>query len=62
MNMFLTNKTRLKIKDIVKRISVDEQVSLDERIFVEKYAKHNAMNRFLIMNLNSKYNFILFIF
>jgi len=28
--MFLTNKTRLKIKDIVKRISVDEEVSLEE--------------------------------
>ena len=40
--MFLTNKTRLKIKDIVKRISIDEEVSLEERIFVEKYAKHNS--------------------
>ena len=34
INMFLTNNTRLKIKDIVKRISVDEPVSLEERIFV----------------------------
>ena len=42
MNMFLTNKTRLKIKDIVRRISVDEQVSLEERIYVEKLAKHNS--------------------
>ena len=32
MCMFLTNKTRLKIKDIVKRISVDESVSLEENI------------------------------
>ena len=40
--MFLTNKTRLKIKDIVKRISVDEPVSLEERIYVEKFAKHNS--------------------
>jgi len=40
--MFLTNKTRLKIKDIVKRISVDKPVSLEERIYVEKFAKHNS--------------------
>ena len=38
--MFLTNKSRLKIKDIIKRISTDEKVSLDERIYVQKFAKH----------------------
>ena len=42
MDMFLTNKTRLKIKDIVKRISLDEPVALEERIYVEKFAKHNS--------------------
>ena len=42
MNMFLTNKTRLKIKNIVKRISLDEPVALEERIYVEKLAKHNS--------------------
>ena len=42
MIMFLTNKTRLKIKDIVKRISIDEPVSLEERIYVEKFAKRNS--------------------
>ena len=40
--MFLTNKTRLKIKDIFKRIAEDEKVTLDERIYVEKLAKHNS--------------------
>ena len=40
--MFLTNKTRLKIKNIVKRISLDEPVALEERIYVEKFAKHNS--------------------
>ena len=35
MNMFLTNQTRLKIKNIVKRISLDEPVALEERIYVE---------------------------
>ena len=42
MNMFLTNNTRLKIKNIVKRISLDEPVALEERIYVEKFAKHNS--------------------
>ena len=36
ISMFLTNKTRLKIKDIVRRISIDEEVSLEERIYIEK--------------------------
>ena len=40
--MFLTNQTRLKIRNIVCRISRDEEVSLDERIYVEKFAKHNS--------------------
>ena len=42
MSMFLTNNSRLIIKDIVKRISLDEPVSLEERIFVEKFSKHNS--------------------
>ena len=42
MSMFLTNNSRLKIKDIVKRISLDKPVSLGERIFVEKFSKHNS--------------------
>ena len=42
MIMFLTNKTRLKINDIVNRISENEKVSLEERIYVEKLAKHNS--------------------
>ena len=42
MNMYLTNDSRLKIKDIVKRISLNEPVSLEERIYVEKFAKHNS--------------------
>ena len=33
---------RLKIKGITKRISLDEEVSLSERILVEKYAKHSS--------------------
>ena len=40
--MFLTNQTRLKIKAIISKISKDEKVSLEERIYVEKLAKHNS--------------------
>ena len=40
--MFLTNQTRQKIKGIISRISKDEKVSLEERIYVEKLAKHNS--------------------
>tara|TARA_B100000524_G_scaffold103246_1_gene49630 strand:- start:349 stop:657 length:309 start_codon:yes stop_codon:yes gene_type:complete len=40
--MFLTNKTRLKIQDIVKRISQDKPVSLEERIYIEKLSRHNS--------------------
>ena len=52
--MFLTNKTRLKIKDIVKRISIDEKVSLEERIYVEKFAKHNSTIWTWLRKANSK--------
>ncbi len=40
--MLLSNQKRLKIQDIIKRISLDKEVSLKERIYVEKYAKHNS--------------------
>ena len=40
--MFLTNQTRQKIKGIVSRISKDEKVSLEERIYIEKLARHNS--------------------
>ena len=40
--MFLTNNTCLRIKKIVKKIANDENVSLEERIYVEKFANHNS--------------------
>ena len=40
--MFLTNETRLKIKNIIKRIEEDKEVSLEERIYLEKLSKHNS--------------------
>jgi len=53
MNMFLTNKTRLKIKDIIKRISLDEPVALEERIYVEKFAHHNSTISLWLKKANS---------
>ena len=38
--MLLSNQKRLKIKETVRRISLDKEVSLKERIYVEKYIKH----------------------
>ena len=40
--MFLSNQTRLTIQEIIKRISLDKEVSLSERLFVEKHAKHSS--------------------
>ena len=41
--MLLSNQKRLRIQDIIKRISLDKEVSLKERIYVEKYAKHSSL-------------------
>ena len=38
----LTTKTRLKLQDILTRLSKNEVVSLDERILVQKYADRNS--------------------
>ena len=38
----LTTKTRLKLQDILTRLSKNEMVSLDERIFVQKYADRHS--------------------
>ena len=40
--MFLSNETRLKIQSIIRRISSDEEISLEERILVEKHANHSS--------------------
>ena len=40
--MFLSNQTSFKIEKIIRRILKDEEVSLKERIFVEKYAHHES--------------------
>ena len=40
--MLLSIQKRLKIQEILKKISLDKEVSLKERIYVEKYAKHSS--------------------
>ena len=40
--MLLNHQKRLKIQEIIKRILRDQEVSLEERIYVEKFAKHNS--------------------
>ena len=40
--MFLSIQTREKIQEIIKRISINGKVTLQERIFVENHAKSNS--------------------
>ena len=40
--MFLSNQTSFKIEKIIRRILKDEEVSLKERIFVEKHAHYGS--------------------
>ncbi len=36
----LTTKTRMRIEEIIHRITIDNHVSLKERIELDKYSKH----------------------
>ena len=51
--MLLSNQKRLKIREIIKRISLDKEVSLKERIYVEKYAKHCSIISLWLKKANS---------
>ena len=51
--MFLSNQKRLKIQEIIRRISIDKEVSLKERIYVEKYAKHSSIISLWLKKANS---------
>tara|TARA_S200000501_G_scaffold298052_1_gene284469 strand:+ start:84 stop:392 length:309 start_codon:yes stop_codon:yes gene_type:complete len=51
--MLLSNQKRLKIKEIVRRISLDKKVTLKERIYVEKYAKHCSIISLWLKKANS---------
>ena len=51
--MLLSNQKRLKIKDIIKRISLNKEISLNERIYVEKYAQHSSTISLWLKKANS---------
>ena len=51
--MLLNNQKRLKIQDIIRRITLDEEVSLKERIYIEKYAKHSSLISLWLKKANS---------
>ena len=51
--MLLSNQKRLRIQEIVRRISLDEEVSLEERIYVGKYAKHCSIISLWLKKANS---------
>ena len=51
--MLLSNQKRLKIKEIIRRITLNKSVSLKERIYVEKYAKHCSTISLWLKKANS---------
>ena len=40
--MVLNNQKRTKIQGIIKKISLNQAVTLEERIYVEKFAQNNS--------------------
>ena len=40
--MLLSDQKRLKIQAIIKRIVRNQEISLEERIYVDKFAQHNS--------------------
>ena len=51
--MLLSNQKRLKIQEIIRRITLDKEVLLNERIYVEKYAKHSSTISLWLKKANS---------
>ena len=51
--MLLSNQKRLKIQAIIKRIVRDQEISLEERIYVEKFAQHNSTISLWLKKANS---------
>ena len=51
--MLLNNQKRLKIQEIIRRISLDKEVSLEERVLVEKYAKNCSIISLWLKKANS---------
>ena len=51
--MLLSYQKRLKIQGIIRRIARDKSISLEERIYVEKFARHNSTISLLLKKANS---------
>jgi len=51
--MLLSNAKRLKIQGIIKRIAQDKSITLEERIYVEKFAYHNSTISLWLKKANS---------
>jgi len=51
--MLLSNEKRLKIQGIIKRIAQDKSITLEERIYVEKFAHHNSTISLWLKKANS---------
>ena len=51
--MLLSNSKRLKILGIIKRIAQDKSITLEERIYVEKFAHHNSTISLWLKKANS---------
>ena len=51
--MLLSNQKRQKIQGIIKRIAQDKSITLEERIFVEKFAHHNSTISLWLKKANS---------
>jgi len=53
LKMLLSNQKRLKIQGIIKRIAQDKSITLEERIYIEKFAQHNSTISHLLKQANS---------
>ena len=53
LKMILSNQKRLKIQRIIKRIAQDKSITLEERIYVEKFANHNSTISLWLKKANS---------
>ena len=51
--MLLSNQKRLKIQEIITRIAQDKSITLEERIYVEKFANHNSTISLWLKKANS---------
>ena len=51
--MLPSNQKRLKIQGIIKRIAQDKSITLEERIYVEKFANHNSTISLWLKKANS---------